>query len=648
MTTIYFLLTSICAYAQEISTFNYENIGKQLLYFEDKTASMSLNDIEKVNEQLFKKGKNDILNFGNSASAWWLKIKYTSVAHRQVYLIIGAPNVEEITMYTTDALGKTIKVETGSLAKEGPNSVIGNNFRITLPLSNKQEKKTIFLRLKTNNILLAPIKLASSETLIEKQGFKVGFEYIYMGILIGLLLFNLFLFISIKDSTYLYYVLYVFTLSSYVLMYIRGYAFVFGDNFRILFAKHPHVFMGLSIITLLIFCQKFLHLERTAPKMKKSFWAVGFFGIFLFFTSILGFKTLSSHIAQIITFVAAVVVWISGIIAYRNGHSEARYFIAAWFFMLVTVVIVVFSLAGIFPQNEFTIQIVPLGTTLELLLLSLALGDRYKVIMQAEQTLRDENIQLVSTQNQRLEKSVQERTLQLSNTINELEDSNAVKNKLFSIIAHDLRSPFNSLMGILSLNDMQALSPEELRMLLAENKKTIESINNTLNNLLYWAQGQMNGINTQIDVFSLKKLFDELMLLYLPLVKKKNIRIELNADEQHLVAADQNQINLVLRNLIDNAIKFTPIGGNIACAMYIVQNKVHFSIENEIQSGSAVEVNNLKGNQIAHSTYGTQNERGVGLGLLLCYEYIKNNGGALQASTLGNKVKFSFTLNAKI
>jgi signal transduction histidine kinase len=101
--------------------------------------------------------------------------------------------------------------------------------------------------------------------------------------------------------------------------------------------------------------------------------------------------------------------------------------------------------------------------------------------------LRDENLLLVTTQNQRLEESVNERTLQLSSTIMELEDSNAIKNKLFSIIAHDLKSPLSSLMGILTLNDMQALTPDELRMLLAENKKTIDSINNTLNNLLHWA-----------------------------------------------------------------------------------------------------------------------------------------------------------------
>lgn len=646
--TLLFFLGCFSCSAQQVNTFNSENIGKHLTYLEDKTATLTLRDVQQNSDTAFKKGTQNILNFGNTTSAWWLKIVYTAEPHLPIYLIIGAPNIEQIAAYTTDSAGKAITFKTGSLAKQSDNVIIGNNFMLSLPESNKQEQKTIYLRLKTNNILLAPIKLTASDNIVTKQNIKVGIEYLYTGLLIGLLLFNLFLFISIKDNTYLYYVLYVFTLSSYVLIYIRGYAFVFGDDFRIIFNKHPHVFLSLSIITSLVFSSKFLHLDKTARKMNRFFYFVGLLGIVLFVTSALGLKQLSSTIAQALTFITAVLVWIAGIIAYRNGHQPAKYFIVAWFFVLLTAVIVTFSLGGIIEQNEFTIQLVPLGTTIELLLLSFALGDRYKVIMQTERTLRDENLVLVNTQNQRLEKSVNERTLQLSKTINELEDSNAVKNKLFSIIAHDLRSPLSSLMGILSLNDMHALTPDELRQLLAENKKTIDSINNTLNNLLYWAQGQMNGMVTQVDSFSLKKLFDELMLLYLPLIKKKEILVELNIEDQGLVTADQNQINLVIRNLIDNAIKFTPIGGKIEFNLRSISQEVFFSIENEIQPGLEIEIENLHGKKIAPSTYGTQNERGVGLGLLLCYEYVKNNGGILQVSTYENKVKFEFGLSGEI
>ena len=644
VTILLFMLSSAFSRAQEISDFSYKNIGKQIRYLEDKSGKLSLADIKIIDQTAFSKGNQEILNFGNTSSSWWIKIDYSARPHLPVYLIIDAPNIEYIDAFTTDSLGKTISFETGCLRKQQPNVLIRNNFLLNLPIAAKVEQKTVYLRLKTNNILVAPIKLATAESVMKGQEMKLGIEYIYIGLLIGLLLFNLFLFISVRDITYLYYVLYVLTLSSYLLIYIRGYGFIFGDELRIIFNKHPHVFLSLSVVTSLLFCNRFLHLKRTAPKMIKLFYVIGGFGVILFFVSITGFKHTATVIAQLLTVTVAVVAWIAGVVAYRNGHQPAKYYILAWFFIWVTVAIVTLSLAGVVPSNEFTIQLVPIGSTIELLLLSFALGDRYKVIMKAEQQARDENLLLIKTQNQRLEENVDERTLQLNNTIDQLKDSNAIKNKLFSIIAHDLRSPLNSLLGILSLNDMQLLTPDELRMLLAENKKTVESINHTVNNLLHWAQSQMNGMVTEMERFELKTSLDDLLLLYLPLVKNKNIQLEQQVEANGIVTADRNQINLVIRNLIDNAIKFTPLSGKISFIIQTTIAGVLFAVENEVGNKADIDMDNILGEKMAISTLGTGNEQGVGLGLLLCKEYVKNNGGTFYTNLDENKIRFSFVL----
>lgn len=639
------IIFSFVSKAQEIQSFGLENVGTKLFYIEDKKASFSLAEVQQMSDSAFKQGTQKILNFGNTSSAWWVKIKYISPPHFQVHLVIDAPNIEYINAYITDLGGKSVQFQTGSLVKKSPNWTIGSNFTLKLPVTQVVEQKTIYLRLKSNNILLAPVKLASSENIISTPPINEGIEYIYIGLLIGLLLFNLFVFVSIKDVTYLYYVLYVFTLSCYILLYLRGYSFIFGDNFRIFLNTYPHALMGLSLLTLLVFSSKFLHLETTAPWIKKMFYVIGCLGILLFFTSILGYKQVASTITQLLSFISALIIWVAGIIAFRKGIKPAKYFIIAWSLILVSTIIVTFSLGGIIVQNEFSVQLVPVTTIIELLLLSFALGDRYKEIMQAEKNLREENFILIKTQNQRLEESVKERTLQLSSTINELEVSNAVKNQLFSIIAHDLKSPLNSLMGILSLNDMQALTSDELRMLLAENKKTIGSINDTLNNLLHWAKDQMNGMVTQLDNFSLKLMLDELIPLYTPLIKMKAIRIQMNIEDEGMVVADRDQINLVIRNLIDNAIKFTPIGGKIDFTLLPIDATIFFSIENEIDSQTEIVMENLQGEKIVTSTYGTKNERGVGLGLLLCHEYINNNNSMLQIDLDGKVIKFSFSLH---
>jgi signal transduction histidine kinase len=134
------------------------------------------------------------------------------------------------------------------------------------------------------------------------------------------------------------------------------------------------------------------------------------------------------------------------------------------------------------------------------------------------------------------------------------------------------------------------------------------------------------------------------MLLYLPLIKKKDIKTELFIECEGQVVADQGQINLVLRNLIDNAIKFTLVGGKIIFTIRPANEAIFFSIENEIQNEQEIVMDNLRGKKIAASTFGTQNERGVGLGLLLCHEYIENNGSVLHTDLNGNVLKFSFYL----
>ncbi|RZK78357.1 MAG: histidine kinase [Pedobacter sp.] len=615
-----------------ISSFGYGNIGKKITWYEDKSSSLELSQIKELDAAgKFKVGKQDILNFGQSKSAFWLKIKYRVQNAFPMHLILDAPNVEHIEYYFNEANGKEHAIKSGCLSLEMPDVSISNNFMFKLPMLGIGRESVIYLKLKTSNILMAPVKISSSDDILKGAAFKDRIEYIYIGVLMALLIFNLFLFVSLKDITYLYYTIYVLTLSSYLLFYIRGYGFLFGENSRILINHHPHVLLSLSVISSLLFCYKFLNLKQTAPVMMKFYYLLAFVGTLLFFTSILGYKALSTSVAQLLTITVSVVVWISGVIAYRNGHKPAKYYIIAWFFIWITVGIVTLSLAGVLETTEFTVQLVPIGSTIELLLLSFALGNRYKIIIQAEQAARDENLMLITTQNQRLEQSVQERTQQL--------------NKLFSIIAHDLRSPLNSLISILSLSEMNVLNLEDFQSLLSKNKKNIETINNTLNNLLYWAKQQMEGSSTQPEQFDLALLMEELLLVYLPLANKKNIQV--NTDIRDFVApafADINQIKLVLRNLIDNAIKFTPQGEKINLGLSYKNKTIEVYVANTISEQSRLKLKDTMDIKIIEATYGTANEKGVGLGLHLCREYLKNNGSQLKSHVEGNQIFFNFSL----
>ncbi|RZK48916.1 MAG: histidine kinase [Pedobacter sp.] len=644
--SLFSFLFPLSANAQIVDSLSFENVGKKIRYIEDPTQKLRLSDIQQLPTSAFTLGQQDILNFGNTKSAWWLKIEYKSPANKYPQLLIDASNIEAIEAYVQNSQGELVSYRTGSLAKQSEGVIIRNSYMLNLPTSSQTEVKTIYIRLQSNNILLAPIKITSSIEIFENEVLLNGLSYICFGLLIGLLLYNLFIYFSIRDITYLYYVIYVFTLSCYILLYLLGFAYVFGDEFRNFLNTYPHAWIGVSIFFVIFFCRSFLELKYVPKGLLIAFYSIQFFAILIFIASILGQKAIAANLTQGLSFISPIIVGWAGVLAFKRGHKAAVYYNITWVIVGIAIILLTVSLAGFLEVTKFTFLLIPLSSIMEVLVLSFALGDRYSVMIASEKALRDENLLLIKTQNQRLEKSVAERTLQLNQTITQLEDSNEIKNKLFSIIAHDLKSPLNSLIGILSLNDMQALSMEELRDLLAENKKSIDSITNTINNLLHWAKGQMEGTSTQLQTFELKAQIEELYAIYLPLIKQKEINFELQLAENGLVHADPNQIQLVIRNLLDNAIKFTPVGGAMSCTLHREENHWVCTISNVLAADHLPKHENLLGEKIANSTLGTQNEKGVGLGLLLCREYLSIHGSTLQYLIKDRQIQFSFALKA--
>ena len=401
-------------------------------------------------------------------------------------------------------------------------------------LSYNSGIQTIYLRLKTDNILLVPLKIVVSERLVEGLGLTERLESVYIGILSALFFFNLFVFIRSKDKTYFFYSVYILSLFIYMVCYFRGYGYYLGDDFRIFINSYPYVFLGLGSIAGIAFSCSFLNLSVLLPQSKGIIQLLMGCWIFTILVCLLGYKSYSSALVQILTATTSLVVWLLGILAYYKGYKPALYYVVAWSFVCLTSVWVVLSFANVFVYSEIWMKIAPLGFIFELLLLSLALGDRLKdlnagrLVIQADKLrIQEENLYLIGTQNERLEKIVESRTKALRKIVKSLEKANADKSKLFSIIAHDLRSPFNSMLSLYSLNDLDLLSLDEVKMLLNDSRKSFDHIHNTLNNLLYWAQSQLKGINTAPSRFSVLVLTNELMQVYQPLIIRKNITVNL-------------------------------------------------------------------------------------------------------------------------
>lgn len=228
-----------------------------------------------------------------------------------------------------------------------------------------------------------------------------------------------------------------------------------------------------------------------------------------------------------------------------------------------------------------------------------------------------------------------------------LQDLNATKDKFFSIISHDLKGPLNSLTSFsgLLINHTDSLSKDEIRMLAQDLDKSVKNLFALLENLLEWSRSQTGNIEFKPEVFDLATVMEENKTLLTAQAQTKKIELAYKSDGVRIVNAHKNSVTTVVRNLLSNAIKFTPEGGSIWLTAESRQGQMQVAIADNGVGMSPEVVQKLFRIDTKHSTKGTANEKGTGLGLILCKDFIEKNGGRIWVeSEPGKGSVFIFTL----
>ncbi len=236
---------------------------------------------------------------------------------------------------------------------------------------------------------------------------------------------------------------------------------------------------------------------------------------------------------------------------------------------------------------------------------------------------------------------------QLEAKTSELHELNLSKDKFFSIIAHDLKNPFNVLVSYTSIlkTDLELFSKEELTQIISDLNQASENGFNLLQNLLLWTRSQTNRIHVLKSNFVFFDIFEKVKALVDLNMIAKNQNLTMNIDPDLVVFADKDMIATVLRNLVFNAIKFSPKGSEIKVNAEITGNEVRVDV---IDFGIGISKDSI--DKLFHidentATEGTDGETGTGLGLVICREFIEKNDGKIWAeSKLEKGSVFSFTM----
>ncbi|GAB3649594.1 histidine kinase N-terminal 7TM domain-containing protein [Echinicola sediminis] len=226
----------------------------------------------------------------------------------------------------------------------------------------------------------------------------------------------------------------------------------------------------------------------------------------------------------------------------------------------------------------------------------------------------------------------------------ELTKLNTTKDRLLSIISHDIKAPLNSLTQFLNMAGSGMLTDKEIKSMLPVFEQNLKHVSGFMENLLVWAKSQLHGENVDRVEFDLIREIEDCIGLFKSSLDEKGIILMINKEGSSLVYADLNMISLVIRNLISNAIKFCQTGDQITITVRHLSDEVEVRVKD---SGVGIEEKNFKRifSNESFTTYGTQKERGTGLGLMLCKDFVEKNGGKIWVeSEVGEGAKFFFTV----
>jgi len=286
-----------------------------------------------------------------------------------------------------------------------------------------------------------------------------------------------------------------------------------------------------------------------------------------------------------------------------------------------------------------------------------ALLDKNKILLERQQTIQKQSAQINETntlleeRQQHIEEQAEELRAQAEKLMvanDDLKQSNATKDRLFSIIAHDLKNPFSPIIGFseLIIKKWDTMDNTKKKLMIESIYNSSKNIFGLLQNLLQWSRSQMGSIKYNPENISIFKLVKENAGLLSNLIEEKNISIKINVSEDLICYADYQMINAVVRNILTNAIKFTD-KGTITIDSESESNIAKIAIKDSGVGMSEEKLKNLFEVEKSKSTQGTRGEQGTGLGLIICKEFITKNKGEIYATgkeNIGTTVVFTLPL----
>lgn len=561
------------------------------------------------------------LNAGYSRSAFWLKVvlNYRPVdpdAAPDWLLELAYPPMDHVDLYLPDESGRlSLAWQTGDMLPFSSRQIKQNNYLFDLNVKPNQPQ-TVYLRVASHGSIQAPLILWSSHAYIEDQPGRLYILGIIYGVLAGMLAYNLFIFLSVRDPSYLYYILYITCFGLYqVSVNGAGIEFLWPDN-----PWWANVSTTFLISAAIVFASQFSRTLLQTPKLGR--WLdlpLVLMMICAGAIMVLSLVTdygLALRLVTGLVLVFTLAVFFIGIVAGLKGQRVARYFILAWSAFLLGGAINATMLLGFLPNTFLTMYASQIGSVIEVALLSLALADRIN-------SMREQQTKISAQAS---------RDLALLNQ--QLAISNRLKDEFLATLTHELRTPMNGVIGSLELMQMEG-TQEDIELYRQTASDSAQNMMGIVNGILTLTELQAGRIEARNEMFSLRHVLFQVRSSHEPQAREKGLTMSVDIDEAmpDSLMGDAAKLRQCMECLLDNAVKFTSTGtvkirvsGQYSDAQHVrllidvIDTGIGFSRLDEATLYQTFF-------QVDGSM--TREYGGLGIGLAICRQLIELQGGRL-------------------
>lgn len=391
------------------------DLGPHVQLLEDAERELDIADLLARDETLpWRPSGQETINFSFSDSAWWLQVELSNTGEGQVrrLLELGMPLHDYLDAWVVDEAGEVVEAwQTGDRRAFDSRPVAHRTFVLPIPLPPGETRRLV-LRLDTHDGLFdaTPLYLMSDGSFLQKSQRELMAFSLYFGALLALMIFNLLLYLAIRERSLLHYVVYLGTF--FVLMFAaRGFAFQYWwPNWPTFNNQMLPLTIGLFAVTLSVFSISYLNLQQHAPRLSRALLALAGLCLAGSLPAMLGhyalvFRVMIPAAILLSSLMLAVAVWRSWL-----GDRLAQIFLVAWCVLLVGVSLYFLRVAGVLPYNVFTEYAVQAGSGLEFLLLALGLAYKINLLKNEKLTAERVTYELHRSHSKQLELEVAERT----------------------------------------------------------------------------------------------------------------------------------------------------------------------------------------------------------------------------------------------